>query len=289
METRGALMSHPLRFGIGTGNRKPMPELIRNWQMIENLGWDTAWVVDHFMAGDDEDIPYYEAWTLIATLGMVTSRIRFGIMVSGNTYRNPGLLAKQALTIDHASNGRVELGLGAGWMEREHVAYSYPFPPVKERVDMFEEALVVVRSLMTEYRTNYQGDYYQFVDAPFEPKPLQKPHIPIVTGAMGKRTISISGRHADMWNTRSDPETSKEQVGWLRSAAEKVGRNPDDIRMSVFTWTPPFETADHLREMIQPYRELGFTDFIFPMPPEEQWDMMERVSREVIPQLRREG
>ncbi len=282
-------MTHPLRFGIGTGNRKPVPELIRTWQMIENLGWDTAWVVDHFMASDNEDTPYYEAWTLIAALGMVTSRIRFGIMVSGNTYRNPGLLAKQALTIDHASNGRVELGIGAGWMEREHVAYSYPFPSVKERVDMYEEALQILRLLMSERRTDFNGTYYQFVDAPFEPKPLQKPHIPIVAGAFGKRTISIAGRHADIWNTRAEPEKAREQVGWLRSAAEKAGRNPDDIRCSVYTWTPPFEHETQLREVVQPYRELGFTDFIFPMPPEDQFDTLEKVSREVIPPLRRAG
>jgi F420-dependent oxidoreductase-like protein len=285
----GANMTHPLRFGLGTGNRLPVPELIRQWQTIENLGFDTAWVVDHFMASDNEDTPYLEAWTLIAALGMVTSRIRFGIMVSGNTYRNPGLLAKQALTIDHASNGRVELGIGAGWMEREHTAYSYPFPTAKERVDMFEEALQVIKSLMTEHRTNFNGKYYQFVDAPFEPKPLQKPHIPIVSGSSGKRSISISARYVDNWNTRSDPDDAKQQVEWLRTAAERAGRNPDDIRMSVYTWVPPFETESHLREMIQPYRELGFTDFIFPFPPEEQWDMMERVARGEIPKLRREG
>lgn len=283
------MTTHPLRFGIGTGNRKPIPELTRHWQMIENLGWDTAWVVDHFMASDNEDTPYYEAWTLIAALGMVTSRIRFGIMVSGNTYRNPGLLAKQALTIDHASNGRVELGIGAGWMEREHTAYSYRFPSAKERVDMYEEALQILHSLMKEKRTDFNGDYYQFVDAPFEPKPLQKPHIPIVVGAFGKRTISIAGRYADIWNTRAEPEKAEEQLGWLRAGAEKAGRSPDDIRTSVFTWTPPFEHENHLVEAIQPYRELGFTDFIFPMPPEEQWDMFEKVSREVLPKLRAEG
>jgi F420-dependent oxidoreductase-like protein len=283
------MATHPLRFGIGTGNRKPVPELARHWQMIENLGWDTAWVVDHFMASDNEDTPYYEAWTLIAALGMVTSRIRFGIMVSGNTYRNPGLLAKQALTIDHASNGRVELGIGAGWMEREHTAYSYHFPSAKERVDMYEEALQILHSLMKEKRTDFDGQYYQFVDAPFEPKPLQKPHIPIVVGAFGKRTISIAGRYADVWNTRAEPEKAKEQVEWLRAGAEKAGRNPDDIRLSVFTWTPPFEHENQLVEVIQPYRELGFTDFIFPMPPEEQWDMFDRVSREVLPELRKEG
>lgn len=283
------MATHPLRFGIGTGNRKPVPELARNWQMIENLGWDTAWVVDHFMASDNEDTPYYEAWTLIAALGMVTSRIRFGIMVSGNTYRNPGLLAKQALTIDHASNGRVELGIGAGWMEREHTAYSYHFPSAKERVDMYEEALQILRSLMTEKRTDFNGNYYQFVDAPFEPKPLQKPHIPIVAGAFGKRTISIAGKYADIWNTRAEPEKAAEQLQWLRNGAEKAGRNPDDIRASVFTWTPPFEHASQLEEAIQPYRELGFTDFIFPMPPEEQWDMFDKVSREVLPRLRKQG
>jgi alkanesulfonate monooxygenase SsuD/methylene tetrahydromethanopterin reductase-like flavin-dependent oxidoreductase (luciferase family) len=136
---------------------------------------------------------------------------------------------------------------------------------------------------------HFTGNYYQFVDAPFEPKPLQKPHIPIVAGAFGKRTISIAGRYADIWNTRAAPEEAQEQLGWLRSAAEKAGRNPDDIRASVYTWVPPFEHDSQLREVVEPYRELGFTDFIFPMPPEEQWDMMEKVSREVLPKLRKEG
>jgi hypothetical protein len=89
--------------------------------------------------------------------------------------------------------------------------------------------------------------------------------------------------------TRAEPEKAKEQLGWLRAGAEQAGRNPDDIRASVFTWTPPFEHEDQLVEEIQPYRELGFTDFIFPMPPEEQLDMMEKVSREVLPRLRKEG
>ena len=283
------MTTHSLRFGIGTGNRKPVPELARQWQMIENLGWDTAWVVDHFLAGNDEDAPYFEAWTLIAALGMVTSRIRFGIMVSGNTYRNPGLLAKQAVTIDHASNGRVELGIGAGWMEREHTAYSYHFPSAGERVDMYEEALQILRSLMTQRRTDFNGRYYQFVDAPFEPKPLQHPRIPIVAGAFSKRTTTIAGKYADIWNTRADPEKAREQLGWLRTGAEQVGRDPGDIRASIYTWNPPFEHENQLVEEIQPYRELGFTDFIFPMPPEDQWDMMEKVSREVLPKLRREG
>ena len=126
-------MAFPLRFGLGTGNRRPFAELAEEWQMIEALGFDTAWVVDHFMAENDERKPYYEAWTLITALGMLTERLRFGILVSGNTYRNPSLLAKQAVTIDHATNGRVELGIGAGWMERTRRGLDEADPARAER------------------------------------------------------------------------------------------------------------------------------------------------------------
>jgi F420-dependent oxidoreductase-like protein len=280
-------MTFPLRFGIGTGNRKPFPELVRNWQMIEHMGFDTAWVVDHFLASADEDIPYMEAWTLITALGMMTNRLRFGILVSCNTFRNPGLLAKQAVTADHASNGRVELGIGAGWMEREHEAYGIDLMPVGERVSMFEESLQVIRSLMTQRRTSFNGKYYTFVDAPFEPKPVQERGIPILVGAFGHRTIGIAGRHADNWNTRAVPEEAEGQVARLRSAAEKAGRDPDEIRCSVFTWEHPFKSEKHFRDVVLSYREIGITDFQFPMPEREEWEMMERCARNVMPELRR--
>jgi alkanesulfonate monooxygenase SsuD/methylene tetrahydromethanopterin reductase-like flavin-dependent oxidoreductase (luciferase family) len=281
------MTTHPLRFGLGTGNRKPFPELVRNWQMIENMGFDTAWVVDHFMSGNDEDIPYMEAWTLITALGMMTNRLRFGILVSCNTFRNPGLLAKQAVTTDHASNGRVELGIGAGWMEREHEAYGIDLMPVGERVSMFEESLQVIRSLMTRRRTDFDGTYYRFIDAPFEPKPVQERGIPIVVGAFGRRTISIAGRHADNWNTRAEPDEAATQIGWMRAAAEKAGRDPNDIRCSVFTWEHPFTSEKRFRDVVMTYREIGFTDFQFPMPPREDWAMMEQCARNVMPELRR--
>lgn len=282
-------MPFPLRFGIGTGNRRPFPELARQWQLTESLGFDTAWVVDHFMASDDESIPYMEAWTLISTLGMLTNRLRFGVMVSGNTYRNPGLLAKQAVTLDHASNGRVELGIGAGWMEREHVAYSYPFPSVGDRVEMLDEALQIIDSLMKNERTTFHGKHYQFVDAPFEPKPLQKPRIPIVVGAFMPRMIRLAARHADIWNTRKEPDEAADGVARLREAAKRAGRDPDEIRMSVFTWRHPFTSEEHFRDLVLAYRKLGFTDFIFPMPPEEDVEMMKRCAYNVIPELRRMG
>ncbi len=280
-------MSFPLRIGLGTGNRLPFPELARQWQYIEDLGFDSAWVVDHFLAGDDESTPYLEAWSLIASLGVLTHRIRFGILVSGNTYRNPGLLAKEAVTIDHASNGRVEIGIGAGWMEREHHAYSYEYPSAGVRVEMLDEAVQIITSLMTEERTNFNGKYYQFQDAPFEPKPLQQPRIPIIIGAFKPKMLALAARYADTWNTRGTPEVVAPLVESFRKEAEKIGRNPDDVRMSVYTWKHPFESEQLFRETVEAYVNLGFSELIFPMPPQESRSMMERCARAVLPELRR--
>jgi len=280
-------MGFPLRVGIGTGNRLPFPELARQWQQIENAGFDTAWVVDHFMASDNELTPYYEAWSLIAALGALTSRIRFGILVSGNTYRNPGLLAKEAVTIDHATNGRVELGIGAGWMEREHTAYSYDFPDVGPRVSMFEEALQVIDSLMTKERTTFHGKYYQFEDAPFEPKPLQQPRIPIVVGGSKPRMLRIAARYADNWNTRGTPEAVAPSIERFRAAAREVGRDPEEVRCSVYPWVHAFESEEQFRDTVQAFLAIGFTDITFPMPPAEFRPMMERCARDVLPELRR--
>lgn len=282
-------MSFPLRIGIGTGNRLPFPELARQWQYIEDLGFDSAWVVDHFLAGDDESMPYFEAWSLIAALGMLTHRIRFGILVSGNTYRNPGLLAKEAVTIDHASNGRVEIGIGAGWMEREHEAYSYEFPAAGVRVDMLDEAVQIISSLMTEERTTFTGRFYQFKDAPFEPKPLQQPRIPIIIGAFKPKMLALAARHADTWNSRGAPEVVAPLVESFRAEVRKAGRDPDDVRMSVYTWKHPFESEALFHDTVDAYVKLGISELIFPMPPVEARSIMERCARNVLPELRRMG
>lgn len=275
-----------VRFGIGTGNRRPFPELLAQWRWIEELGFDTAWVVDHFMAADDESTPYLEAWTLIATLGVQTQRLRFGVLVSGNTYRNPGLLAKMAVTLDHASGGRVELGIGAGWWEREHRAYSFPFPSVADRITMLEEAIQVIDRLQREPRVTFQGRFYHFEDAPFEPKPLQKPRIPLIIGAFKPRMLRLAARYADIWNTRGEPKEVAPLAALVRQAARDAGRDPASIRCSVFTWRSPFERVEQFRALALAYLEEGFTDLVFPMPPEPQWPVLERCAREIIPELR---
>ncbi|MCS7051126.1 MAG: LLM class flavin-dependent oxidoreductase [Thermomicrobium sp.] len=276
----------PIRFGIGTGNRRPFPELLAQWRWIEDLGFDTAWVVDHFMAADDEDTPYLEAWTLISALGVQTRRLRFGVLVSGNTYRNPGLLAKMAVTLDHASGGRVELGIGAGWWEREHRAYSFPFPSAADRIAMLEEAIQVIDRLQRERRVRFEGRFYQFRDAPFEPKPIQKPRIPLIVGAFKPRMLRLAARYADMWNTRGEPDEVAPLVSFVHRAAVEAGRDPATLRFSIFTWRPPFESVERFRTVASAYLALGFTDLVFPMPPQSQWSVLERCAQDVIPELR---
>ncbi|HEU4792075.1 MAG TPA: LLM class flavin-dependent oxidoreductase [Nitrolancea sp.] len=282
-------MPFPFRFGISPGNRRPFRELARDCQLVESLGFDTAWVTDHLLASNDENTPYFESWTLIASLAMLTNRLRFGVMVSSNTFRNPGLLAKEAVTIDHASNGRVEIGIGTGWMEREHTAYSIPLPPIGERIEMLREAIEIIKSLMTEERTTYQGRFYQFEHAPFEPKPIQRPHIPIVIGAFKPRMLALAGRYADTWNTRGEPDEVAERAEIVRAAAREAGRDPATIRFSVFTWKHPFASEAYFQQRVLDYIRAGCTDFIFPMPPPEYQPVLERCALEVIPELRRLG
>ena len=165
----------PLEFGIATGQTEPFARTADRWRQIEALGFDSAWIFDHFMTtgGQPEDHTYLEAWTALAGLAMVTSRVTLGILVSGNTYRSPALLAKQAVTVDHISNGRLVIGLGAGWHEPEHRAYGFFFPPPGERVARFEEAMQVIKQLTTQERSTFQGRYYQLDNAPFEPRPVR--------------------------------------------------------------------------------------------------------------------
>lgn len=279
----------PVRFGIAMSQTCPWDELVERWQEVEALGFDTVWLVDHFISGNepgkDEDI-YFEAWAALAGLAMATSRIRFGCMVSGNTYRNPALLAKQAVTVDHISKGRLEFGIGAGWWEREHAAYGYHFPSKGELVDRFREALEIIESLQHNQRTDYHGKYYFMDDAPFEPKPLQQPHIPLVIGAFGPRMLRLAAKYADIWNTRRPPAAAQELSELLDAKCAEVGRDPAAIMRSVWPSTAPWDSLDSAREMTEQYHAAGFTDLIFTWPARDQVETMRAFAREAMPDLR---
>lgn len=168
----------------------------------ERLGFDSVWTCDHFFKDiDSVNINSLEAWTLLTALAAKTSKMELGVMVSSNSYRHPSLLAKIAATLDMISEGRLILGIGAGWKEAEYKAYGYRFPPLRERMDRLEEAVQVIRALWTEDRASFEGEYYQLKNAVFAPKPIQKAHPPILIGGHGeKRTLRMVAKYGDMSN-----------------------------------------------------------------------------------------
>ncbi|MFW9768621.1 MAG: LLM class F420-dependent oxidoreductase [Candidatus Thorarchaeota archaeon] len=198
----------------------------------ERLGFDSVWTCDHFFKDQDSiDTNSLEAWTLLTALATKTSSMQLGVMVTGNSYRNPAMLAKIAATLDMISEGRLILGIGAGWKEVEYRAYGYRFPPLKERMDRLEEALQVIRALWTEDRANFDGEYYQLRDAVFAPKPVQKPHPPILIGGHGeKRTLRMVAKYGDMSNFSPwASERLDRLLKVLKQHCRDLNRNFDEI------------------------------------------------------------
>jgi F420-dependent oxidoreductase-like protein len=237
----------PIRFGLQVAPQQTSVEEMKEvWKEAEALGFDTLWVNDHLLPSfGPEDAPNLESWTVLAAMATATSRVQIGAMVTSNTFRHPVVLAKMATTIDHLSNGRLILGIGTGYLESEHKAYGISLPPVKERIDRFDEALQLITKLWaTESRVSFKGQYYSLVDAPFAPKPLQRPHPPIMIGGTGeKRILPLVARYAQMWNIPSmtaDEIAVKSKA--LEKACRKIGRNCAEIERSYLT--PLFITAD---------------------------------------------
>jgi F420-dependent oxidoreductase-like protein len=214
---------------------------------------DTLFRSDHYISQSNETGNVaHDAWTTLAGLAARTTTLRFGTLVSPATFRLPGLLANVAATVDHISGGRIELGLGAGWMEREHRAYGFPFPETSERLARFAEQLEIVHRLWTEERVDFRGTHYTLEDAPAQPKPVQQPHPPILVGGSGTRgTAGPAARFADEYNT---PFVSPEDFARIRAkverACESTGRT---LRYSTMTGCLIGETHD---DAIERAREL---------------------------------
>ena len=238
-------MAHRLRFGLFLGQfNSDWTSLLDRFRLAEELEFDYAWMVDHFIdTSGRSDVRCMEAWTLLAGLAASTSRIGLGTLVSSNTFRHPVLLAKQAVTVDHISEGRVVLGIGAGWYEPEHSMYGLEFPSTGDRVERLEEAVQIAHLLLTQDRTTFEGKHYRLKDAEFEPKPVQHPRIPILIGAHRPRMLRIAARYADMWDTFPTTPGSatagleaeiSERVRILERYCQEIGRDPAEIRRS--TW-----------------------------------------------------
>jgi len=283
----GAATVPPIRLGVVTEQAPPWAGVVERWQEIEALGFDSAWLTDHFMTDGDEDAPIFEGWTALAALAMATTRIRIGLMVTGNTYRHPSVLAKQAVTVDHISGGRLRLGIGAGWWEREHEAYGFDFPGPGERVGRFAEALDLLERLQAERRTDFSGHYYSIRDTPFAPKPLQSPRLPVTIGCKGPRMLALTAAHAEVWNTRGPVEIVVPRMVALDEACRAIGRDPATLVRSVWPYEASFDSVAAMAESIRTYREVGFTEIILDWPKEPaRLEVLRAASRELFPTLR---
>ena len=221
-----------MRFGLDVAQQRiSWSELVSRVQLAEELGFDGAWGFDHFqpMYGEGPG-ETFEGMTTLAALAGVTSRIRLGLLVTGVTYRHPSVFAAQAVTVDHASRGRLELSLGAAWFDKEHRELGIPFPSTSERFDLLEDALEIVLRLFTGEVVSYAGRVVSLEDARVLPMPVQQPHPPIWIGGSGpRRTLPLVARYADVWHTWGTPNSLREANARLDQLATAAGREPASI------------------------------------------------------------
>src|SRR5437660_5910560 len=230
-----------MRFSIWPSPMRPWADVLDIVGHCEAAGWDGVYYDDHFMPNDaDGDRPLdgltLECWSVLAGLAAATERVRLGSLVCGNTYRDPAVLANVAAGVDHVSNGRVVLGLGAGWQVNEHKAYGIELYDTKTRLDRFEEACALVRSLFDNERTSFEGTHYRLVDAPCDPKPVQA-HLPLLVGGGGeKRTLRIAAQYADELNVWCSAEVAAQKSEVIAPYCEDVVRELSTISRTRTSW-----------------------------------------------------
>jgi F420-dependent oxidoreductase-like protein len=258
-----------VKFGIDVAQqRQPFDVIVDRVQFGEALGFDGAWGFDHLvpMYGEGPG-ECFEGMTTLAALAGLTSRIRLGLLVTGVTYRHPSVLAAEAVTIDHASHGRLELALGAAWYEAEHRQFGIEFPPIGERFDRLEDALEIVTRLSTGDVVSYAGHHFNLHEARLRPIPVQHPHPPIWIGGTGpKRTLPLAARYADVWHGYGSPAELKRLSARIDELAQEFGRDPAAIRKA--SSLSLSEPDDVVRANVEAMREAGITYLICGWPDE---------------------
>ena len=274
----------------------------RSWDEVIELavhadrqGWDGVWFADHFMGNNSERSGgQLEVWSVLAAIAQATERVRIGPLVTSATYRHPAVLANIAATVDHISNGRLIVGLGAGWQVNEHEAYGLDLGTITERSDRLEEACAIVGSLLHHERTDFAGSYFTVSDAPCEPRPIQQ-HLPLMVAGKGeRRTMLTAARYADEWNGWCRPDEMSRLRGVLAGHCEAEGRDlsemacstqaficisTDDAEIAAFreetTGRPSMiGTVDDIAEQVQAFADSGADELIIP-----DWTLDDRADR----------
>jgi F420-dependent oxidoreductase-like protein len=271
-----------MRFGLDVAQqRMTWDELVRRVRLAEEWGFDGVWGFDHFqpMYGEGPG-ETFEGMTTLAALAGLTTRIRLGLLVTGVTYRHPSVLAAQALTIDHASHGRLELALGAAWFDKEHRELGIPFPPIAERAALLEDTLEIVTRLSTGEVVSYDGKVVSLHDAQLRPPPVQQPHPPIWIGGSGpRRTLPLAARYADVWHCFGTPNSLADASALIDRLATEAGRDPADILRAGSLSLDDVKTAGRHAGK---WRDAGYGYLVCGWPGEGE-PQIERFVREVLP------
>jgi probable F420-dependent oxidoreductase len=276
-----------MKFSIWPNPERPPAEVFDLARMADRDGWHCLWYADHYMpnSGSEDVLPgdVHECWSMLPAIAAVTDRLRIGSLVAPTSVHHPAVLANRAATIDRISDGRLVLGIGAGWQINEHHAYGIDLEAPGTRVSRFEEAIQVIRSLLTEDRTDFHGDFYDITDAPSNPKPVQEP-LPILVGTGSPRMLRITASHADEWNTWGGPDMAGGALDKLHTACEQAQRDPATLRKSTQALVFMTDNADlaenikggdmgersiigsneQLVDEVGRYVELGFDELIVP-------------------------
>jgi F420-dependent oxidoreductase-like protein len=259
----------------------------------EAAGYESIWVMDHFfqipMMGMPAEADMLEAYTTLGYIAGQTSRVRLGTLVTGNTYRPPGILAKQVSTLDVLSGGRANLGIGAAWYDREHEGLGVPFPPLKERYQRLEESLQIIKQMWSGEVAPYEGKHYQLAETLNVPMPLSKPHPPILIGGSGeKKTLRLVAKYANACNLFAEsPAAVARKLSILREHCDVVGRNYDEIEKTIIR---PMafgddSSPDQVVQALGEYAEVGIQKVLGVLLNADQITPIETAGRDVIPQI----
>ena len=278
----------PVSFGVHTGQQNvAMADLRRLWRWIDDSGMDWISVWDHFYEAPPVDgmSPHFEALTCMATIAAETERVRIGCLVFCVPYRNPAYLAKSLMTLDHISNGRIEPGLGAGWHQMEFEGFGYGWPSLKIRFEMLEEGTQIIKGMLSQERTSFEGVHYHAINATNQPMPVQD-HVPLWIGGRGERkTLRMAAQYADGWNVPYiGPEEFARLSGVLDVRCGEQGRDPATIDVSFTTLSggapadDSFDPEAHL-EALDDLANLGVTWCMVPMPSDSLPHAVEALHR----------
>ena len=291
-------MESKLSFGIINLQKNSWEEELKRWKHVEELGFDSVWIADHYCIYSQPTQLWFEGWTLLAALANATKSIKIGTLVTSVFLRHPPMLARQAMTVDHISKGRLILGLGTGLPgSPEFPMVGIPDYPAGERVRRFNEAVEIIDQLLSNQSIKkYEGEFYQLINSNIYPPPIQKPRPPIMIGAMGDKMLKTAVKYADTWNSYGgrglNPqkmfEKTTERNEKIDAFCNELGRDPKTLKRSILIYGKEalnlFKKEENFNKYVKKYSEIGIEEFIFYYPEKKDLQKtLERVAKEIMP------